>query len=199
MVTTADWTFSFVAPTGFFAVDFDRDAEGDRDATGAAVDRHIAALGKAELAEQREAFVDDVVAFARDGVRRGVSALMLWLDTAEGEPLAATVAGYQVEGDDDLTELADDLGRPRPNDAGARRAEVVALPAGRAVRVQFLSETPLDVGRGLILELVQFWLPVPGTGTRLVLSCSTPLVAVAEHITPVFDDIAGTIEVFRDS
>jgi hypothetical protein len=199
VTTTADWTFSFVAPTGFFVVDLERDVEGDREVTGQAVDRHIADLGKPELAGQREAFIDEVIGFARDGERQGAAAVMTWLDTAEGDPLAATVVAYQVEGGEALGELAEDLRRPRPNDAGLRRAEVVSLPAGGAVRVHFLGEKPLEEGRSLVLEFVQYWLPVSGTGTRMVLSCSTPLIAVAEHITPLFDDIARTIEVLRDS
>jgi hypothetical protein len=199
VVTASDWNFAFVAPKGFFVVDLDRDAEGDREVTGDAVDRHLAGLGKPGLARQREAFIDEVVGFARDGLQRGVSALMVWLDTADGHPLAATVTGYQVEGGEVLTELAEDLRRPRPKDAGLRRADVVTLPAGGAVRVQFQAEAPLEAGQSLLLEFVQYWLPVPGTGTRMVLSCSTPLLAVAQHITPLFDDIARTIEVFRDS
>jgi hypothetical protein len=43
------------------------------------------------------------------------------------------------------------------------------------------------------VEDVQHWITVPHTGMQLVLTCSTPQLAFAEHAIPVFDAIASTV------
>jgi hypothetical protein len=204
----AAWTFSLTIPDGFFAVPLDGDPNDDRRATEVEVDAAIAR--KPELAGGRELLVEQAVGFAADARGRGALAAALAIDSLEGSPLSAYVfvldgprghpAGdgdADAEADAEIDTLAEGLRLPRPGDAGGREVDLVDLPAGRAVRARFLAETEPapETNRVLLMDCVQHWIPVPGEPAVMVLSCSTPHIAVGDALAEVFDGIAQTVRI----
>lgn len=82
---------------------------------------------------------------------------------------------------------------PRPEDVDGREVAVVALPAGPAVRVHAISESGAGSGRTTFVEGVDHFVPVPGADDALLLSCTTPSVAVGDLLLPLFDEIARSL------
>jgi hypothetical protein len=198
-----DWTFTFHVPDGFLVVDPDWAGADDDTAIGEAVDRHLDELAKPELTARRDDRVSSVAAFVRTAAAARAIGAALSVDCVEGgKPVEAFVLAMVVEGFDEtspdaLEALAAELRAEHPGDVAGREVAIVRLPAGRAVRLQGIFETDPGEAESTLVEDVQHWLPVPHTGTQLVLTCSTPQLAFAEHAVPVFDAIARTVEIQR--
>jgi len=92
-------------------------------------------------------------------------------------------------------ELARRLAAPQPDDLTEREVTVVGLPCGDAVRVHTITEAPTEPRSEV--EGVDHLVPVPGTGDVLLLSCTTPTVALGDVLLPLFDSIAWSIEITR--
>jgi hypothetical protein len=74
-------------------------------------------------------------------------------------------------------------------------AEVVQLPAGRAVRVHLRPDLPLGAsGERARADTVQYFVPVPGGDALLIVSFSTPSLERADELRRRFDAMAATIE-----
>ena len=72
---------------------------------------------------------------------------------------------------------------------------MVDLPAGGAVRIRALRRSGSgDDDTDLLVDVVEHWIPVPGTTDVLVLQGSTPCLDIADELAEVFDRIAGTLE-----
>jgi hypothetical protein len=95
----------------------------------------------------------------------------------------------------DVGELACRLAEPRPDDLTEREVTVVGLPCGDAVRVHSITGTPTDPPA--VVEGVDHLVPVPGTGDVLLLSCTTPTVALGDVLLPLFDSVAWSIDITR--
>jgi hypothetical protein len=77
-------------------------------------------------------------------------------------------------------------------------AEVVTLPAGKAVRHYYQRqprpEDPAMAGLTLPVTHLDFQVPVPGTPGRLMLSFSTPVAPLVKALIALFDQIARTLK-----
>jgi hypothetical protein len=78
-------------------------------------------------------------------------------------------------------------------DTAATDTQIVDLPAGRAVRTQTRPERTFD-GHTVRAENVQFFLPVPGGRSILVVTFSTPTLPYAPMLVEQFDAMAGSID-----
>jgi hypothetical protein len=199
-----EWTFAFDVPDGFLVVD-PAWADSDGGELVEALDRHLEARANPDLTERREELIDYASAFVRTAAAAVAVGAALSIDCAEdGRPLEAFVLAMAVDGRDDTTpdaldELTATLRAEQPGDVSGRDVGVVALPAGRAVRVHGIFETDPGAEWSTLVEDVQHWIPVPHSGMQLVLTCSTPQLAFADHAIPVFDAIAATVEVDRST
>ena len=73
---------------------------------------------------------------------------------------------------------------------------VVELPeAGTAARAHGIEDVELPEGAGWVrVAMMQTYVPVPGTTTVLLVSCSSPVLALAEAWFDLFDAITGTFQ-----
>lgn len=97
----------------------------------------------------------------------------------EGQPLgvADMVVGLQAPGEGEET-----VDPPR-------RVELRLGPAVRS-RVRISTEVPDAGGRRLPVDVTRFFVPVEDTEQLLVVAFSTPMVAVADALAELFDQVA---------
>lgn len=77
--------------------------------------------------------------------------------------------------------------------AEASDASVVDLAAGPALRRRGCTSADVDDGGGLPSITLDYQVPVPGAGTHLLLTFSTPLVHIADAMVELFDAVAGSL------
>jgi len=158
----------------------------------AAVDQRV--VTTPELAHAREALVEMLLGFWGDADDEGaLAAAVLW---EPGSPAAIaanlTVVGYSHASG--LQELCASAVGATKFDVRKREVMIVELPAASAVRVHALRRSsPRDDHSDLLIDVVEHWIPVPGTADVLVLKASTPCLEVADELGIAFDDIAGTL------
>lgn len=88
------------------------------------------------------------------------------------------------------------LVEPRDGDVGDPFVEGVIGRAGPMLRVQALTRLPDDAGGpDLLVETVQYWLPVPATLDLVLLSFAAPDLARAEELMVEFDQLAGSLTI----
>ncbi len=105
-----------------------------------------------------------------------------------------SAAGLPV--DPEIRTLADRLPTERSGDVTPPDVAEVELPAGPAVRVRVLTETsPDDDGATMVLDCVQYWLPLADHAENVIFSFSTPNLALGDQFAEMFDRIAQTIEI----
>ncbi len=75
----------------------------------------------------------------------------------------------------------------------AADATVVDLAAGTALRRRGRAGADGDGGEALPSVTLDYQLPVPGTGTQMLLTFSTPLVQIADAMVELFDAVAGSL------
>lgn len=109
-------------------------------------------------------------------------------ELAPGEPAAYSGAPATLE------ELRAGAAGAAKLDVRLRDVTVVDLPAGSAVRVRALRRSGADDdGSDLLIDVVEHWIPVPGTADVLVLKGSTPCLDVGDELAAAFDEIAGSL------
>jgi hypothetical protein len=111
-----------------------------------------------------------------------------------GGPLSATlVASVRSMGEYTLDQVASEMSA----EDGAVKAPVVGmldLPAGRTVRIERLREMPGSAdARRPVSFIVQYIAEGPGTGQAVLLTFSTPAVALADQLRQLFHQIACTL------
>ena len=184
--------FSLELPPGWYL--WDPDTVTRAETTRRAVEAHIG--GDPELAPFVDRVVEIVIGFGREAEQRGaVAAATLW-QRCEGAPVAANLMAFCGERsvDEDAGEIASRLLRPSPDDLRPRQVTEVELPAGRAARLGLLTTTVGEPGEPeVLMEAVQYWVPVPDQPEVLLLSCSTPCLDAADELTAAFDDIAASL------
>ena len=81
------------------------------------------------------------------------------------------------------------LFKPVDGDLSARTVEEVALKAGPAVRMHVIAKAPKSRRRDptVVLDTIQYWVPVPRRDEMIVLVGTTPSLGPRE-------DLAATIE-----
>ncbi|AKG43074.1 hypothetical protein SXIM_16900 [Streptomyces xiamenensis] len=103
--------------------------------------------------------------------------------------LLVTLAPDACEPDTSLEEVSRDLAHHGPV---GTEATVENLPSGPAVRTRSRTESARDETTGEVVysTAVDYYLPVPGTTSFLVLSFSTPLDMIADALVGLFDAVA---------
>jgi len=79
---------------------------------------------------------------------------------------------------------------------GDREVSLTGLPAGTAVRTRRRTVPPEGDPSGNILPVtnLDLYVPVPASGSYLVLAFSTNLDPLADSMVNLFDAIAGTLQ-----
>lgn len=136
-----------------------------------------------------------------DAARQGAVFASLLSDVVEGRPVAASLlVSLKADSADaasgDLKALAERLRRPTGSNQGPAEVGVVELPAASAVRVRRRTATEPEGAGGerAEVETVQYFVPVPGVPSLLVLSFSTPNLPLAEVFVELFDAMAQTLQ-----
>jgi hypothetical protein len=188
-VTSAPARVSLLAPDDWFRLPLVEDDALQR-AVRTVVDRQFAGMDNQPLL-RREA-IDALLTRGRSARANGGIDMYLSYAPAGGMPLALSLVVSLLPLPPhvgSLHALAEELSTDGSN------AVVVELPLGRAVRRQRVE--PVDaseVGAPADQEavLVDYTLLGPD-GTMLLLSFSSPLVAVADALAELFEAVAGTV------
>lgn len=189
------WDFALSIPEGWWVWDPDG---ATRAATAARqVDERIAE--QPELAHLRQHLIDMLLSYAEDADSKSVTvAATLW-HLVDDVPIVAdlrVVDGIREAPDSVEDELEAVLRAGRhPSDLGEPEVGVVDLPAGRAVRLRTLAETDRDEkGETLVLDTVQYSVPVPDHPDMVIILGSTPSLSLADQLIETIDWIARTLE-----
>ena len=186
--------FRLATPGNWF--DLDLDPRTRNESIAAMVDAHIAR--SAATPENRQVLVRLLRRTARDAADRGMVFASLMSEVAEGIPVSAsatvTLSGAldsEERSISDPSRIATEL-RTKDGGAGRRReVSVVDLPAGRAVRLVGTRTGDVEgIAEGIVTHEVQSFVPVPGTRLLAVLTFTTPVLALAEPFTGLFDTMA---------
>lgn len=191
------WDFSLVIPDGWYL------REPDLSSRAQSISEFADSLIEAdpELASQRAEMIERYSTFSADADEKSaLIAAMLW-EPHDEVPIAADLRVHEAEReiaddlDAELARLKEVLSVTEQGDLGPREVSVVDLPAGRAVRVRLLTQTDPDFdGSTIALDVVQYWVPVPGQPDTVLISGSTPNLVFAEDIVALFEEIVGTLE-----
>ena len=188
--------FDIRIPDGWCAHSPDPDPAVQQRTTEEAVDQII--RDEPALAEARNGIIDRMVGFAREANGKGaMAAASLWTLVEDTETAANMMvfaarrdAGEPVEAT--IARLVQNLSDPDEADTNERDVHEVELPAGPAVRLRVMAQTPEEPG--IVIELVQYWLPVRDASHTLIVSCTTPCLVYGDELTAVFDSIAASLE-----
>ncbi len=171
------------------------------------VRRRVDARVKADpvLAPGRDRLVEWVLGVSAEADAKGALIGAVSLDLLDGVEVINHLVLYEAEGPSQagdgrpqrsIVDLVAALERPTETDVGGRDVDIVELPAGRAVRLRWMTETDSDPeGNAAILDGVQYWLAVPGTEVVLVLSGSTPTMVAGDDLVEAVDVIAQSLRV----
>ncbi|MGH9243951.1 MAG: hypothetical protein ACRD29_06485 [Acidimicrobiales bacterium] len=197
----AIWRFELDLSNPFYALDVELDPETDRAAIEAGVDGHLTNLDLSEPAAVRDDFVARTLATLDDARRQNAIGAALLLDVADdGLPVEAYLLMFCVEGADAadptaLDALAGSLGKWNERDIGRRATRIVDLNGRPAVRYEGFALLDPDHDPSHIVAVIQYWVPVPGTGTQYLLSCWTPHIDAADELFDLFDAVAEGVTV----
>lgn len=191
------WDFSISFPEGWFVTD--PDVTTRPASIAGAVDAYMAARPDVEI--ERDELVEVLLGLAGDADEKGaLVAATLW-DVAGDVVVLGNVMvfeGGRVTGDSvdaEIAALKSILSQREASDASKRDVRVVQLGAGKAVRLRMLTETDRDEhGDTLALDVIEHWLPVPGHPDSIIVSASTPNLALADDLAESFDWIAQNVE-----
>ena len=95
-----------------------------------------------------------------------------------------------------LDEIAQDLAESA-GPAASPEVRFFDLPAGRTARIERLPESPDGAWARLVSLVVQYVTQIPGTDGAMVLTFSTPALALSGQLRQVFHQIACTLS-FED-
>lgn len=191
----SDRRLSLILPANWVVLDLDpltRDRSAER------MVRH--AVGSSDsLALYRRWAVKAYRQMAEEATEAGAFFTASYNETVGGRLLSASMVAFcgrsaVSDGGDRLTvaEMAALLDEPAPDEAVVDPARVVDLRLGAGVRsrVRISSEVPDSGGRRLPVDVTRFFVPVEGSEDLLVVAFSTPMVAVADALTELFDQVA---------
>lgn len=194
-VGCAPRSFRVVTPANW--LDLDLDPRTSRAATARLV---AGAVGGAPAAVSARRQLTSLLRQAtRAAADKGAVFSSFLSDVIEGRPVAASLLASMARSDqtegDSLTALAEQLERSQGSQSRPATATVVKLGAGPAVRLRRRTMTEALSGEGgwAEVESVQYFLSVPGTRNLLVLSFSTPNLALSEAFAELFDAMAESL------
>ena len=191
------WDFVIDVPEDWYVWEPypERRAESD----SAQVDARIAV--RPELARHRGQILEVLAAFgASADARFAYAAATSWEPTGHApEVMHVMVAGgarhaphNQAE---EIAHLLRTLSEPGPADLAERAVYEVELPAAPAVRLGALLRAPRTGDREptVVLDTVQYWVPVPEREDMLVLSGTTPSLGQRDDFAAVIATIAHSL------
>lgn len=193
----SSWDFELALPEVYVPLDLELEANQLRAAAARLVDER--ARVDRLVAGRRAEWVNHVVDFWEDVRERDAVDAWTMVYEVKGLPVRAYLLASVVERyhptdvDAEIRSLESELAVAREGDAGERHVSVVQLHAGPVVRMRTLAEIELWKRRALILDVVQYWVPVPREPDILLLSFSTPELVVADILAEIADDIAQSL------
>lgn len=192
MVTSElTWDFEVDPPEGWYRWECYPERRAEFDA--AQVDARIAE--QPELAEHRAQILEVLADFGAHADRCfAYAAATKWEPAGEAPEVAhIMVAGgerrHPQSNEREIAHLREVLFKPVDGDLSARTVEEVALKAGPAVRMHVIAKAPKSRRRDptVVLDTIQYWVPVPRRDEMIVLVGTTPSLGPRE-------DLAATIE-----
>jgi hypothetical protein len=182
--------YRIALPDGWFRIDV-RPGRRKR-AVQALLDRQFRGIGSAPRLRQQ--LQDQLMTMAQTAYASGGIEIYLCQQTILGVPIPASLVIS-------LTPAPPD-GRAVPPQQlaatleGDREVSLTDLPAGPAVRTRRRTVPPGDDPSGNILPVtnLDLFVPVPASGSYLVLAFSTNLDPLADSMVSLFDAIAGTLQ-----
>lgn len=191
------WDFNLVIPEGWILLE--RDLALRSEATAQAVDAEIAR--EPALAPSRDYMIKELLGLADEADSKwALIAARLWSLAGDVTVLADLMVfegrrEVPDSAEDELVALVGTLSTARPWEIGEPDVQVVELPSAKAVRVRRLVENePEGDGSTLVLDVVEYWVPVPGHPDMVILSGLTPTLSLADQVAETFDAIAATLE-----
>ena len=187
---------SLELPQGWYGLDLQGDDIGGQ--VRAMVEERAAA--EPALSRHFRDLTQSLQDLAAEGVERNAVLTGLLLDVINDAPVVGHLLAFvaQWEGFEQgpgFDDLAVDLAIPRYGDVGPRYVDRVELPAANAVKVAFIGETARgEDGSTVALSAVQYWVPLDHTSEVLILSFTTPTLALADELEKMFDAVAMTLE-----
>jgi hypothetical protein len=162
-----------------------------------------------ELRPHRATIVRLLRSAARDAWSSGARYCASLVDPTDDGPVTASVTVSVVTGplgvrpDDPayVEALRHPLTIKAAKDADDTWREVAPVDVsgtGSAVRAWGVTddELPEDVGWVRVVQMLQF-APIPGVNKVVLVSCASPVLALAEPLLDVFDAICGTLRIVR--
>jgi hypothetical protein len=182
--------YRIALPDGWFRIDV-RPGRRKR-AVQALLNRQFRGIGNAP--DLRRQLQDQLMAMAQTAYAGGGIEIYLCQQDILGVPIPASlVISLTPPPPDGRTVTPQQLAATL---AGDREVSLTALPAGTAVRTRRRTVPPQDDPSGNILPVtnLDLYVPVPASGSYLVLAFSTNLDPLAASMVSLFDAIAGTLE-----
>jgi hypothetical protein len=191
------WDFAIDVPEDWYRWECYPERRAESDA--AQVDARIAA--EPELAKHRAQILEVLADFGAhaDGCF-AYAAATRW-EAAEDAP---DVAHLMVAGgarhdphssEKEIAYLREVMAKPVEGDVTSRVVEEVALDAGSAVRVGVLVKAP-GSGRGdptVVLDTIQYWVPVPQRDEMIVIVGTTPSLGPRDEFAATIDAAAASL------
>lgn len=189
----ASWTFRLpVPPPGdWFALDLNP-------RTRAGSTRELferAAAADDRVSADPEEFAAVIDRLARDAARRGalVAYSRWWPGTGRAPHSMLCVV---TANDNGASQLADRLAAARETDLSPHAVEPVQLPAGPALRLRvYATGGPTEDHGAVVVDTVQYWLPLTGTGRILIIAAATSRIDDGDDLASLIDALADGLVV----
>lgn len=182
--------YRIVLPDGWFRIDV-RPGRRKR-AVQALLNRQFRGISNAP--QLRQQLQDQLMTMAQTAHASGGIEIYLCQQAILGVPIPASlVISLTPPAPDGRTVTPEQLARTLPGD---REVSLADLPAGTAVRTRRQVVPPEGDPSGNILPVtnLDLYVPVPASGSYLVLAFSTSLDPLADSMVGLFDAIAGTLQ-----
>lgn len=198
MVTTElTWDFALDAPEGWYRWECYPERRAEVDA--GQVDARVAA--QPELAPHRSQILEFLADFGAHADRCFAYAALTRWEPGDDAP---EVAHFMVAGgerrhpqrtDREIAYLSEVLAKPVEGDVSVRTVEAVALDAGPAVRLHVIAQAPKSRRRDptVVLDTIQYWVPVPEREEMIVLVGTTPSLGPREEFAATIDAMVASL------
>lgn len=191
-----EWDFEVVVPEAWLPLTSTGTPADHRGALVREVEQAAARIGASGSAG---ALLDMASQVAADADERGALAAAVGFELVGDDVAVTSMMALRLEGDRpaDPEHLAALLAAPRPEDLRPREVEVVTLPVGPAVRVHAIADQSGEAegAPSVVVEGLDHFIPVPGGTDVLLVSCTTPMVALGDALLPTFDAIAASVTI----
>ncbi|PZS04756.1 MAG: hypothetical protein DLM56_05115 [Pseudonocardiales bacterium] len=189
--TLRSWRFRLpIPPAGWLELDLDPATRA------ASIDTAFAraAADDPRVAAHHEDFNRVLDRLAADAARRGSIAAYTQWRPGSGEPPRSSLSVSTVAEDGDLAALRASLATPRVTDLSPRAVETVRLPAGVSIRARVYAVGGRSADHGnVVVDAVQYWIPMPGTGLVFVLASTTTGIDDGNAVAALVDAMADAL------